>query len=248
MSGFEKFKNAILAALFNNIKASVVDKDQFFHTVVKSLLDSKSPIVKLKQNPYQRYFSMLFYGWTEIITSYDVLLNIEVYTQRFPYKEAEVTNGNYLRYHIGNYLNELYILEKRLTSYISRIARANRKSPNRDKYEETNRLINDLTEKSFANAEKNRGIHVHEHHFSGIDIERLEAQKVFVDIGLDGIPEYKDSYQSINKTRNSEMQKIRRIWNTQIITNNQVIKKILDSYFDIIYPLVFDKDGNVIFE
>jgi hypothetical protein len=83
MAGFEIYQEAILKALINNIETAFDDDDkkQFFGNLMDALInDNKPHPIKRNLNPYQKYLSMLYQGWSEIITSYSVLQDIEVYT------------------------------------------------------------------------------------------------------------------------------------------------------------------------
>ena len=51
----------------------------------------------------------LFLEFDEIVSSYQCLRDIEIYIRRFPYRDTGLSDLRYLKYHIENHLNEVYI-------------------------------------------------------------------------------------------------------------------------------------------
>ncbi len=75
------------------------------------------------------WYSYHFIEFGEIMESVDNLHNIAVYIRRFPYARLGVEKGAFLRYHVENYLNELYILQKRMEAYLTAISRMYKLDP-----------------------------------------------------------------------------------------------------------------------
>ena len=86
-----------------------------------------------KYSPRELFASHTLYTpLSEIMKSFHSLENIKIYIGSFPYKNNKIKKDDYLRYHLENYLNELYILKNRLIAYIDTLIKAYNKSQIKD--------------------------------------------------------------------------------------------------------------------
>jgi hypothetical protein len=132
MDGFEKF----LHIFIDHAKKDLTEKDygndpEYREVFVNQILGLNGPKqMKRKITPSFTFFSKLYVGFKEIADSYYCLIDIETYIGRFPYGDTRISKTRHLVYHMENYINEVYILKERLTSYFTIIGRCQQlKSP-----------------------------------------------------------------------------------------------------------------------
>jgi hypothetical protein len=173
----------------------------------------------------------LFAGFNEISHSYDTLLDVEVYASRFPYANTRITRSAHLRFVIEAYLHESYTLRERLKSYPTLIIRRLARQHTKLDYRGTCKRAVELATTGLANIVTVRGSHVHRQRFSTPDLEKvdlydfLRTQKGDGDTRLLGEHTYREA---------------RKRWLLTIRTNNSDLAKVLDAYFLLLYPLVFE--------
>lgn len=82
-----------------------------------------------------------------------------------------------------------------------------------------------------------RSSHVHQSRLSDKQIERLHTIR-FYTLGKESelTRVFRDFYLA-------EYRKVRRQWRTWVAEGNSSARKMLDMYFDGIFPVVFEKDG-----
>lgn len=76
----------------------------------------------------QQLLAEIFWGSVEMWESHEALRDIETYLSRNPYSRLGVDKHRYLRYHVTNYLNEVYILQERLQAFTTGLLRKYRKN------------------------------------------------------------------------------------------------------------------------
>lgn len=175
--GFEKFKSSMLKAakpLLDTMDQDPISRKTLQEIMVNVLLDTSGPrFLETSVTEAERAFYQLFFGFTEILESVDVFREIPFYIRRFPPKSFGISQTRFIRYHIGNYLNEICILQERLKGYIKvvkRIYRANRQvlSSLENRLPKINSLL-----QAFEQSVRVRGVHVHQRRYVDRDIDRL---------------------------------------------------------------------------
>jgi hypothetical protein len=73
--------------------------------------------------PTDTQFSEIFYGFSEIGSALDALKLTEELLRLAPPRSKRIDKDSYLKFLVGSYLQELYILEQRLTAYAKKISR-----------------------------------------------------------------------------------------------------------------------------
>jgi hypothetical protein len=189
------------------------------------------------------FFSMVFGGFNEITTSYLCLRDIEIYVRRFPYGDTSISRSRHLEYHIANYLQEVYILKNRLKAYLKRIRRAHRKSQGRAEIEEALDLVDSMVDRTFVSIAKVRGAHVHERRYSDDNLDRIQTWELLASYQDDE----KDDTKLYEFLNDYSYREVRREWTKRIKSNNDNIKSLLDSYFGVLYSVVFQEGGDLRF-
>lgn len=184
-------------------------------------------------------FSKIFYGFSEIMNSYESLLDCEVYVKQYPnyqsFGKRKITRVRYLRYHIEKYFEEVYILKVRLEAYTNTVK----------KYFKGNAkvmaVIDNLKKCIFSPLEgiiKTRSSHIHVSRYTDSDLDRLASLEL-LNLGDNPTPFL------ITYSRKIIYPMIRNNWVKRIRENNKATKKLLDLYCDKMVKIVFDAKGEL---
>ena len=189
-------------------------------------------------SPREKSLQKIFSGFYEIDASFQVLNDIPFYIRGFPPSNSNASKVRFLKYHVGNYLNENYILRERLVTYQKIITRMYKD----DRYlgemgKQVKKL--EILVSGFDSVVAMRGKHVHEKRYHDEDFERLDFFETMAD---------KDDplLSVLGEFYFLALRNYRKKWLRTISDNNKNLGEILDLYFEILYDVVFDKDGNFI--
>ncbi len=172
----------------------------------------------------------LFFGFSEIEDSFQLLQDIPIYLKRFPALPSMISKTLYLRFHIGSYLNEVYILQQRLKAYSKQVFRMYRPLITTSSQENAIKTI--LT--SFQKINHTRGSHVHERHYSDDDFDRLNTLKLLATHG---------GLEPLKKITIRELREVKQKWISIMANNVEEIEKLLNIYFEILHSVVFIENG-----
>ena len=160
----------------------------------------------------------------EICGNITALGNIPIYINSFPYKKHGVSRVDYLRYHIENYLNEFYILKKRLLAYITVVLRAYRKCKRFVEIENRLKPLCELISNVFEENVNLRGGHVHASRFSNYRFHRLGMLEILSkssDI---------ESKTAIAPMFSAEYKKMRKYWRSKMKNEISAIEELVGLY------------------
>ena len=181
----------------------------------------------------ERTLQKMLSGFAEIKNAYIVLNDVAVYIKRFPNKNLKVPKSRFLKYHVGNYLNEIYILRERLESYQKIITRAYKHDSRLEGLASQLKKL-DVLLSGFDNIIKLRGQHVHQERYNDENFDRLYFYEMMVENNVDV---FGDMYSIA-------LRDYRQKWLKTIQANNNSIKEILSRYFAILYPIAFNEKGD----
>jgi hypothetical protein len=237
MSTFDEFKKDLTRAAADLIAAAPPGD----HAAVRYSIGrymghhDKTPPPKSRElSPRESFIEQLFFGFVEILESVESLRNVPIYIRRFPYRRAGVEKTAYLRYHIENYLNELYILKERMNALLTVISRRYRKDPRRDQIRDASKRIREHFDQALVNVVFTRGAHVHERRFGDYDLSKLILFKIMSSESDAYAMKYEEVYRQVRDTK--------RLW---IEATNKSVEQLLDSYFGTLKTLLFDNKGNL---
>lgn len=183
--------------------------------------------------PQDAAFQVVFTGLTEISSSVDTLLLIETLLALSPPRSRRIQEEDYLKFLVGAYLQEVYILKQRLNAYATKISRLYTrhlgKVPIILSLDSIVASI-DLTLQGVTDA---RGKHVHAQRFSDDDLDMVAALSLM---------NRHNPSNEINIRLHYSM--VSSKWHKTVKKNNGETIKLLDIYFDWLYPVV-SKDGEV---
>lgn len=236
--GSKKFFSTLTEEIKPIIEETIRDRRSF--DVLRNILFDKSGPRSMKiitTNRDEKLRKILF-GFTEIDVSIKVLNDIPFYIKHFPPKNSNVSKTRFLNYHVGNYFNEMYILRERLVAYQKVITRI---------YKNDQRLVEmgnqirhlEFLISGFDNIVDVRGKHVHQNRYDDNDFTRLTFFENMYDHVDPRTPMVDRLYKSILREQQKK-------WGKTISNNNEAIEETLDIYFEILYHIIFDKNGKFI--
>jgi hypothetical protein len=248
MNGQKRYWNSIQSILGELFAHIVSGNKELYKVIENDLFDLSGPhrLPRDRSNS-ERQAAIVFQGYYEIISSYDNLADIEVYLKRLPSRKSNISKTRYIKYHIGNYLNEVYILENRLVSYATKMLRS---SQYLDEYERLKKykapLIKGL-HLSFKSINNLRGSHVHQYRFSDDDLDRASSWELIINTNSPSLGLDFSKLAPVKMMTHYSMRKARKKWLDYVKSNNEKIRNVLDIYFDALYLIVFDKDSKIRF-
>ncbi|MEK7524576.1 MAG: hypothetical protein AAB588_06130 [Patescibacteria group bacterium] len=206
------------------------------------LLDRDGPrsLGPRELNYAELFAAKLFRSFSEIVTSYRAIQNFIVYLNVFPFKK-KVSQYDYLKYHIENYLQELYIFRLRLESYLNVVEKLYKKSPRiGTQVSETIDKLRLLVANFFGHYKMVRGRHVHKFRYTDRDIDRLA---LFDTLSASQDKEFVTKLQVFYKIAYED---ISRKWKRKILEDIRAIHALNESYFDSLYK-VTTKNGDLVY-
>lgn len=181
---------------------------------------------------------IIFNGFSEISDSLKTLKLIEKFIKINPPKENGINYSNYLTYHVHNYLQEMYILKERLTTYSKKVKRSYSKVID-------NNILNNAIESlmkiildalnGIAGSDGARNKHVHAEKFKDEELKWLSSTTFLSDFHDEFTIESEHAYL-----------KAQDKWSRTVENNNQELNKLIDIFFNTIYALISIDDKVVL--
>lgn len=176
--------------------------------------------------PTDGQFSDVFHGFTEIGSALDALALTEELLRLAPPRSKRIDKDSYLKFLVGSYLQELYILEQRLTAYAKKISRlyCNPSLPTA-----VRRIVYEPLEGIIGT----RGAHVHHRRFTDERLDMVSSLALFRRVGhqLGDDLEFEYKFAQLE-------------WSKRVKENNEATRKIVDHYCTLL-KVVACKDGKV---
>ncbi len=169
--------------------------------------------------------SVLLHGFREIESTLKTLSLIEAMIGVAAPRSRAVPKHEYLKFLIGAYLQEVYILEQRLTAYATKIQRAYR-------FDATTILKS--IEETFSGIVRFRGEHVHSKRYADDRIDILQGI-AFVESVIEGL----------HVTAELEYKNVRNEWLKFVKGSNAATRAFLQDYFEYLLTRIA-KDGVLI--
>lgn len=181
---------------------------------------------------------IIFNGYSEISDSLKTLQLIEKFIKINPPKEDGINHSNYLTYHVHNYLQEMYILKERLTTYSTKIQRSYSKVIDnkilKSTIESLMKIILDALN-GITGTHGARNKHVHGEKFKDEELNWLSSTTF-----LSG---FHDEFRI--KSEHAYI-KAKSKWSTTVESNNQELNKLIDIFFNTIYAVISVDDKIVL--
>jgi hypothetical protein len=223
------------------ILPSMNDKQnkEFGEALRNSILGKPQKPIEHNSSPIE-YFAAnnLFRPLSEILSSIESIENIGIYSKSFPFKRQGISQYSYLRYHIENYLNELYLLQNRLTAYLAKIEKAYRKSEISDYVLSITIPLRTVVTNSLKTYTEARGYHVHEYRYSDNDLDWLSTLELFSKTGDDFGKIMQEFFIKAHKD-------VRKTWVGRINDGINGVHTLLEYFFQQLISAI-SKDGEIL--
>lgn len=201
------------------------------NVMMNSILGLEGPKSLERSSSPHEYFvaNKLFRPFSEIMQATESIRNIAIYARSFPYKRQGVSRATYLKYHVENYLNELYLLKNRLIAYLTLIDKSYRKSDIAEHVSKTIAPLYTVVSDTLKNYIDVRGAHVHKHRYSDDDFDRLSTLELLTLGGRE------DEFGTImTHLSDRAYGEIRKKWVLKISTDIKGINTLLEFYFEML--------------
>lgn len=228
-SGYSEFCRS------NQSKASM-STDGAYEELLKKMVDFASGYLdpawkkrKAGENhelPTDTTFVEIFRGFTEIGDALDALALTEDLLRLAPPRSKRIDRDSYLKFLVGSYLQEMYILEQRLTAYAKKLSRLYRRpslpaAVRRVVFEPLQGLIN------------TRGSHVHQRRFTDESLDRVSTVALF-----------RRAHHELGEDLEFEYKRVQLDWRKRVSKNNNAMRRIVDQYCALVAAVVCH-DGKV---
>lgn len=238
MNGWEEFNKKLVSIAQKEIMENFdKHKGELGEYAMNHLFDTGGP-TSMDRDISQReqYFGDIFYGFNEINDSLETLKDIPVYIRSFPFRNKRITKPRYLRYHIENYFNEVYILKERLIAYLNTIKKAFKSDKHYRKVHKVTKPLYKIITEPLEGILNTRGAHVHEYRIRNRDLSRLETMELLVSSGSDDVSEKLEGYYKFS------YRQIRKKWKKTFKNNNEQITELLSIYGENLLRILFGPD------
>ena len=198
---------------------------------------SKSPHKPTQQ---QAFFQRLFLDYWEICLAYETLSDFPVLSRSRPHRNSKLSPSRQLFFWRETYLNEFYIFQLRLETFVKHVARAYRKDYPGLVEINVKGVLKTLDETFFSPLIKLRGTHVHVHRSrrSDSELNRLELLEM---LAIDGrVNAMSASYKSAVKRCQAQ-----NIENFRVFIS--VAKNALTVVFRTFEGVLLDVDGKIVY-
>jgi len=173
---------------------------------------------------------IIFNGFSEISDSIKTLKLIEKFIKINPPEENEINYSNYLTYHVHNYLQEMYIIKERLTTYSTKIKRSYNKVIDnnilKDTIESLMKIILEALN-SITGSDGARNKHVHAEKFKDEELNWLSSTTF--------LSNFHDEFTIQSKLAYI---KAKDKWSRTVENNNYELDKLIDIFFNTIYAVI----------
>ena len=178
--------------------------------------------------PTDDAFYAILNGFTEIKEAIETLELTETIIGINPPRSKKIDKDSYLKFLVGAYLQEMYILEQRLSAFGTKVARLY----STPRLPQLVQEVVYLPLKSIINA---RGAHVHAKRFSDEHLNVVSTLALFQRIG-----------HELGEDLDFEFRLAQREWKNRIKNNNKATKLVVNQYFKILHS-VLCRNGKIVF-
>ena len=227
-----KFKKEALSILGQTTQKIISEnREEWGQVTLNIILNEGQRILNRKRDPKEELLAKILEGFFEIESSYNSLKETPYFLRQLPGKLP--SKSKYLELVITGYLNETYILTKRIEAYttkISRLYKFNKDTTNKLK---KLAILNEKLSEYFNVINAIRSRHVHQNRYKDDDLDRL----VFLELFINDTASFSKLITPIYKKSLAENKKK---WLKYFQIQNETFEKIFDIYFAVLYDVIFD--------
>lgn len=201
--------------------------------VMENIVRNKLDMDKLTRNEKSRL--KIFGEYMDLNETYQSIKNCLIYINSFPFY-PRVTKVDYLKFIYSAYLNEIYILQSRISKLTKTIKRCLKEYKEDTNFNIDFNIIYNCTNNAvnrFKKIIKVRGAHVHVKRYTTKNIDNVENYEF--------ISKFKDTdkYKIAFK---DEIKELKKIYINKLKYNQEQIEKILKTYLQSINEFLFNKE------
>jgi hypothetical protein len=176
----------------------------------------------------------------EIIAVVEMIQDLPLYIRRFPFGKEQVSKLRYLRHHVEFYFHQVYVLEQRLTNYLTFIKDEYNESETQQISQSAAHLCKQV-KAAFREVTKTRGMHVHQRPYEDKTITQLFVLEALAE----GYPE--PGMRTLCRFLfDPRLRSYRREWGTTISENVMAIEEVLDRCFGRLAPWLDSGAGQLL--
>ena len=230
-SNVDRFRDALLAVL----RREIVDPSG--EQLPPIMADDAKDSILHNLSRDQRLIADMFWGCVEIWECQEAARDIEIYLSRTPYTRLGVSKARYLKYHVTNYLNEIYMLRERIEAFTKTIERKYKQNPAHELAEIAQARQKALTE--LDGLVSIRGRHVHRRRFTTRQLHRLTGFELLLDT-----TEVSERSRLAGLVMHEYLEQ-RSWWKEFVQKANGSADALVDQVFTALYPMVFTPEGGL---
>lgn len=193
------------------------------------------------------YHRRLFLPATAIYKSYEILLDLECYVCRFPYRNTRVSPAGHLRHNIEAYFQEAYILRQRMIDFLNSLEKDYAGSAEGETLQRINQPLCKILKTGLRSIMEARKTHVHGGGYDDENLKRLDTWELLArytpkkqtDEHIDSKSLFQLHYRKSYRRERARWAKLVKDWNS-------VIEKLLNHYFESLMKILFDQDGHLV--
>ncbi|MCE5272232.1 hypothetical protein LLH00_13220 [bacterium] len=241
MDEFEKYQDAIAESAKKIITPLLKKNKKELGAVFENFIFGFNgpSTIEPKLTAEESFFGKLFYGYTEILQSLEMLEDIVFFIGRYPFHKTRISRERYLRFNLEAWLSESYILQERLERYLKTIERLYRKDSNARNIKPVLKSIKETINQTFANVNDIRNRHIHQYRLKDNKLDRLDTIGLLANNWKEEEEEIRRLFKLLHI---SEYRKTRKFWKKQLNENNINIRLLFNNYFGKLSIIIFDKN------
>jgi hypothetical protein len=233
----ERFMDVIAGILFRELPPRDSRKSKELSQVfMNDLLNLPGPrAIGHVERAESKFLRALIHGYFEIQAAYFTISSVPVYFRRSPRGLKRAARADYLAFVVHGYLEEIYIIEQRMATYLKTLLRAASKgSEVRRRLEEREPYLSKLAGEAFESVRGARGAHVHHQRFHDDGIARLSRCELL-----------SPHFPPLEPFYRSELHRVRKYWGERFAANEIAMNAFLEQYYDLILSAVLSEDGEL---
>lgn len=238
MDGLKKYQVALMETIQPVLERITEEQREEMEKVYRNHLFDLEGLKRANSDISEEdgFKSRIFFGFTEINETYEVLKDIEAYIRNTSHEEGEVSSVREIKYHVNSFLNEIYILKERLIAYLNFIDKEYKRGEDYRRIRPSIEPLYKMVSSGLQNVVNTRGYHVHQRRYSDDDLDRLSTLKLLAD-NTEG--PWDDLFRV-------EYLEVREKWIDRVDSSNESIETLNDRYFGKLYGLLFEEEDLIL--
>jgi hypothetical protein len=234
IAGFPRFAHTMLNAYQKRIKPPEEEMEDLEEAAHNYLFKEGPRQARSKSlTPRELFMSRLFWSFTEIHDSLEMLDDILFLIGRFPYSNTRISKERHLQSFAEAHYGEIYILQERLKQYLTVVERQYKADPGHVEISKRCRNLRNMVLDLFKDVLQVRNNHVHQMRLSDEGLDRLKT------LGL--LANFSDHSSAYSIHYRYQWAKTRKEWRDRIKNNNDEIHRTIDVISNSLYTIICEE-------